>query len=122
MKRLTILERALLAAEEKLESSPDVIFKDVPAQHIQPLLRLTQLSEKQRIQLTVMGIDAGLAKAKDLETLYTAGATPASGGKDASATKAPDESWQKLAYFYNESRNAADSVQQWGKIFARHCL
>ena len=116
--RLDVLERAILAAEDRLEIKnlkADALRK-IPAAHIQPLLQLDTLSAQEKIILSIRGVELGLIAADELEMLYTKTTTPKNSNGSTNDTikdNMPKEDWRKLAYLYNEAKRTIDHEEQW---------
>lgn len=72
LKALPVRDRALTAANRNMVlTALNNDIHNIPAEHIQVLLKQNALTDDQRLVLTIKGVESGLIKPADLSRLYT---------------------------------------------------
>lgn len=115
---LSMLERAVLAAEQRLDISS---IKEISANAIPPadlpiLLGHESLSEDLRLSLTLEAARWGLRTGNDIKELYTAAFEPASGTEQTEKNTATKNNLRKLPYYFHKVSQAEKDEEQWETI------
>lgn len=115
MNRMSDIERAVLAAENRISAetlTPDLI-KELPARDIQILLRASNLTPEHELRLTTAGVAAGVLPSDDLRRLYVAAMEPAAGKEFVLPEQTSLQSWQQLPYYFYLAGSAPSASEKW---------